>query len=135
MSDETEVLSDYVLQFGAFHGQTFRWILANGLGYAAWLVDNMWNETVTAAPLSQNKASFKAYAMAFEESRQAIDKKRVEREAKEKPTVCASTTSARPSRVIASSLVPLVLGRTSTKDLSIKFSRTLGKSATRFRQT
>ena len=106
MSDETEVLSDYVLQFGAFHGQR---ILENGLGYAAWFVDNMRNETVKAAPLSQNKASFKAYAMAFEESRQAIDKKQVEREAKEKPTVCASTTSARPSRVIASSLAPLVL--------------------------
>lgn len=110
MSDETEVLSDYVLQFGAFCEQTFHWVLENGLGYAAWLDDNMRNETVTAAPLSQNKASFKAWAMAFEESRQAIDKKRVEREAKEKPTVCASTTSARPSTVIVSSLAPLVLG-------------------------
>ena len=58
MSDETEVLSDYVLQYGAFHGQTFRWILENGLGYAAWLVDNMWNETVTAAPLSQKQGFF-----------------------------------------------------------------------------
>ena len=65
MSDETEVLSDYVLQFGAFRGQTFCWILENGLGYAAWLVENMQNKTVTAAPLSQNKASFKAYPMAF----------------------------------------------------------------------
>ena len=51
----------------------FRWILENGLGYVAWLVDNMRNEKVTAAPLSQNRASFKAYAMAFEESRKAID--------------------------------------------------------------
>ena len=33
---------------------------------------------------------------------------------------------------MASSLAPLVLGRTSTKDLSIKVARTLGKSATRF---
>ena len=70
--------------------------------------------------------------MAFEESRQAIDKKRVEREAKEKSTVCVSTTSARPSTVIASPLAPLVLGRTGTKDLSIKVARTLGKSASRF---
>ena len=46
--------------------------------------------------------------------------------------MCASTTSARSSTVIASSLAPLVLGRTSTKDLSIKVARTLGKSATRF---
>ena len=38
VSDETEVLSEYALQFGAFHGQTFHWILENGLGYAAWLV-------------------------------------------------------------------------------------------------
>ena len=67
------------------------WAMLPGLS-----VDNMRNETVTAAPLSQNKASFKVYAMAFEESRQAIDKNRVEREAIEKPTICASTTSARP---------------------------------------
>lgn len=132
MSDETEVLSDYVLQFWAFYGQILHWIIENGLGYAAWLVDNMRNETVTAAAFSQNKASFKAYAMAFDKSRQAIDKKGVERETTEKPTVCASTTSARPSTVIASSLTPLVIGRTSTKDLSIKVARTLGKSATRF---
>ena len=106
--------------------------LKMGCAIAAWLVDNMRNETVTAAPLSQNKASFKAYATTFEERRQAIDKERVEREAIKKPTICASTTSARPSTVIASSLAPLVLGRNSTKDLSIKVARTLGKSATRF---
>ena len=33
MSDETEVLLDYLLQFGAFRGQTFRWIPENKLGY------------------------------------------------------------------------------------------------------
>ena len=74
VSDETEVLSDYVLQFGAFRGQTFRWILENGLGYAAWLVDNMRNETVTGAPLSQNKASFKAYAMALRKADKPLTK-------------------------------------------------------------
>ena len=37
IADETEVLSEYVLQFGAFRGQTFCWMLENAMGYSAWL--------------------------------------------------------------------------------------------------
>ena len=73
ISDETEVLSEYVLQFGAFRGQTFCWMLENAMGYSAWLVDSMRKETATAAPLSQNKVSFKAFVESFQECRQVIN--------------------------------------------------------------
>ena len=55
--DTTEVLSEYEMQFGAFRGQTFKWVIENALGYAGYLVDDMRNETTTSTPLSQNKAS------------------------------------------------------------------------------
>ena len=32
VSDSTEVLSQYEKQFGAFRGQTFKWVIENALG-------------------------------------------------------------------------------------------------------
>ena len=133
IADETEVLSEYVLQFGAFRGQTFRWMLENAMGYSAWLVDSMHKETVTAAPLSQNKASFKAFVESFEECRQVIAKKRADREEKEKrllaPTSATSTTRhPAVSSSTVSSLAPLVLGQTSPRGLSAKVARIVNKS-------
>ena len=77
-NDSTEVFSEYEIQFGAFHRQTFKWVIENALGYTGWLVDSMRNETVTALALmiSQNKAAFKAYAQLFPECREVIGKKR-----------------------------------------------------------
>ena len=67
------------MQFGGFRGQTFKWVLENALGYAAWLVDSMRNETATPSPISQHKFSFKAYAELFPECREVIAIKKEER--------------------------------------------------------
>ncbi len=132
VSNKTEVLSEYVLQFGVFRGQTFRWMLENALGYTAWLVDSMNKETFTAAALSQNKASFKAYVESFEECRHVIAKKRSDREAKEKSLVApaAPTTSVKHTAVsrTTSSLAPLVLGHSNPRGLSAKVARVLTKT-------
>ena len=53
------VLGQYKLLFGAFQGNTFKWSLENGLGYSAYIVENMKKETRTVAPLSANKFALK----------------------------------------------------------------------------
>ena len=44
-SDRTDLLGQFEVQFGRFKGKTFRWLLENGLGYSAWFVNSMSNET------------------------------------------------------------------------------------------
>ena len=53
------VLGQYQLQFGAFRGKTFKWMLENGLGYSAYSVGSAKKETRTMAPLSANMLAFK----------------------------------------------------------------------------
>ena len=53
--DETLVLSRYTLQFGQYYGQTFKWLLENALGYAAYLVDGMEGEKEDETARSMNK--------------------------------------------------------------------------------
>ena len=88
VDDQTSVLGQYELQFGLFRGKTFKWLVENGLGYAAWLVDNLRCETsATAAPLSKNKHAFRLYLNSFPEGRSAVGLKKEEKEKK------ASTSS------------------------------------------
>ncbi len=94
------VLGQYEVQFGIFRGKTFKWLIENGLGYAAWLVDNMRSETITTTPLSRNKHSFKHYLNSFPEGRSVIDLKKEERVKK-----AASTSSQ--SKIFAGYIVRL----------------------------
>jgi len=41
--NEIDVLEEYLLKFGKYLGQSFRWMLGNALGF----VDNIRNEKVT----------------------------------------------------------------------------------------
>ncbi|XP_070539244.1 uncharacterized protein [Ptychodera flava] len=84
--DELVVLGQHRLQFGMFTGQTFRWMLENGLGYSGWLVDGLRNERPTSTPLSDNKFKFKKYVESFDEGRQAIKLKKRERISKRQLT-------------------------------------------------
>lgn len=59
VNDRSVLLGQFEVQFGRFKGKTSRWLLENGLGYSAWLVNNMSGETMTSAPLSVNKHFFK----------------------------------------------------------------------------
>lgn len=90
VSDELNVLGQYTLQFGIFKGQSFKWLLENGIGYAGWLVDNMRNEPVTTAPLSINKNEFKKYLNSFAEGRSVVAIKKTERLKKTGQIPCQS---------------------------------------------
>lgn len=83
-NDETHVLGEYIVYFGQYRGKTFKWLVENALGYAAWLVDDMRKEQpANPAPLSKNKQAFKRYLTRFTEGRQAIDIKAGDREKRE----------------------------------------------------
>ncbi|XP_063069017.1 uncharacterized protein LOC134460571 [Engraulis encrasicolus] len=43
-SDRLEVQGDYVLQFGKYKGQVFRWLLENDVGYILYLFDSLTKE-------------------------------------------------------------------------------------------
>ena len=49
------VLGCYTLQFGKYQGVSFKWLLENALGYAAFIVVDVKKEKKTEAPLSVNK--------------------------------------------------------------------------------
>ena len=69
VNNDKHVLGQYTVQFGKYQGQTFLWMVENCLGYAGWLVDAMRTETITQAPLSQNKHAFKDYLLSFPEGK------------------------------------------------------------------
>ena len=135
--DSTEVLSEYQMQFGAFRGQTFKWVLENALGYAGYLVDDMRNETMTSTPLSQNKASFRAYVQLFPECREIIAKKREQRlkkaqqlqtSARAMPSTLSTTNVTAVGRVhssVAAAVAPLLNQNTSPHRISAAISKTL----------
>ena len=84
VGDKLSVLGQNEVQFGIFKGKTFQWLVENGLGYAAWLVDNMRAETTTTAPLSKNKHAFGNYLNSFPEGQCVVELKAKERMKKSK---------------------------------------------------
>lgn len=135
--DSTEVLSEYQMQFGAFRGQTFKWVLEKALGYVGYLIDDMRNETMTSTPLSQNKASFRAYVQLFPECREIIAKKREQRlkkaqqlqtSARAMPSMLSTTNVTAVGRVhsnVAAAVAPLLNQNTSPHRISAAISKTL----------
>ena len=87
-------IGQYQVHFSIFKGKTFKWLVENGLGYAAWLVDSIRNETATTAPLSRNKHSFKRYLTSFPEEQSVVALKAKERMKK-------STSSLSQSKFLA----------------------------------
>ncbi|CAB4020973.1 Hypothetical predicted protein [Paramuricea clavata] len=86
VGNDLDVKGEYVMQFGNFRGQTFRWLLDNALGYVAWLINSIRGETTTTAAISQNKSAFREYAMSFEACRDVVAEKKDEMDAKLKKT-------------------------------------------------
>uniref|UniRef100_UPI0037E79ADA uncharacterized protein n=1 Tax=Semicossyphus pulcher TaxID=241346 RepID=UPI0037E79ADA len=63
-------LSRCTLRFGKYKGQTFKWLLENDVGYAAFIVGSHQKEkapTLHQDPLTVNKDSLTKYAMAYPE--------------------------------------------------------------------
>ena len=59
--DELLIRSRYELQFGKYRGQTFKWLLENDMGYAAYVVNDMQQEGghTPDTPLGLNKFHLK----------------------------------------------------------------------------
>lgn len=73
-SDRTEVLGDYILQFGKYKGKSFRWLLQNDVGYTMYLIKNLQKEDASGLCMAEghNKdslLSFVNYALSFAEIR------------------------------------------------------------------
>ncbi|XP_019746145.1 uncharacterized protein LOC109528225, partial [Hippocampus comes] len=65
------VLSETTLQFGQYRGQTFKWLLANDVGYCAMVVASHQKERdngdTSQSPLAANKDALATYARVFPE--------------------------------------------------------------------
>ena len=94
ITDRTDLLGQFEIQFGQFKGQTFRWLVQNGLGYSAWMVNSMSHETATSAPLSVNKHLFKEYLTLFPEGKEALALKAAEKAEKANPSTQTEVSSA-----------------------------------------
>lgn len=72
VSDRTEVLGEYILQFGKYKGKSFRWLLENDVGYTIYLIKHTEKEEAAGVFMTEghSKASllaFLGYARSFEE--------------------------------------------------------------------
>ena len=119
-ADRTDLLGQFKIQFGQFKGQTFQWLVQNGLGYSAWMVNSMSRETATSAPLSVNKHLFKEYLTLFPEGNEALALKAAEKAVKANPSTQTKVSSASsqvssqvsPSRKLSTNVASL-FGRSS----------------------
>lgn len=75
-ADEMHVLSEHIIQFGEYRGQTFLWLLENCLGYTAWLVESLKGETESNSHLSANKFLLRKFVLSFPELEEAMDLRR-----------------------------------------------------------
>ncbi|KAK3726392.1 hypothetical protein QZH41_016260, partial [Actinostola sp. cb2023] len=132
--NELDVQGEYLLQFGRYRGQNFRWMLENALGYVGWFVDNIRSEKATHSPISQNKAAFKEYVVSFKEGREVALKQqqREEKEAKLKASKPVSQSST-PKPAVSPLAHGLASGQISTEKYLSRFSTSAGPS--RFKPT
>ncbi|GAA6085630.1 uncharacterized protein LOC107757724, partial [Tachysurus ichikawai] len=68
--DKTEVLGEYILQFGKYKGKSFRWLLENDMGYTIYLIKNLQQEEATGVLMAEGPSksgllSFANYACSF----------------------------------------------------------------------
>ncbi|XP_026221475.1 uncharacterized protein LOC113165895 [Anabas testudineus] len=71
-SDKTEVLGEYILQFGKYKGKSFRWLLENDIGYTIYLIKTQQKEEAAGSFKAEGNSkdsllSFLSYAHSFKE--------------------------------------------------------------------
>jgi hypothetical protein len=123
--DRLNILGQYILQFGVWRGQSFVWMLENGLGYASYIVDDLEKskEVRNSSSLSSSKFLFKEYVMAFPEGKEAVEMKRMAREgtaklAQSTPSMSKSSVS---SLMVGRKLSPAAL----KKKVGVLISKTI----------
>ena len=68
MRDPVCILSQHILQFGKYRGQTFKWVLENDLGWVTGVIALVdLDDKDREAPLSRNKFRLLAYVKHFPE--------------------------------------------------------------------
>ncbi|KAJ8007961.1 hypothetical protein DPEC_G00099780 [Dallia pectoralis] len=78
--DDRLVASENALQFGQYHGKSFRWILSNDVGYAVMILASHQQERRVVTDLSPemvNKDQFNWYCNLFPEVQRAVEERRV----------------------------------------------------------
>ncbi|XP_028296093.1 uncharacterized protein LOC114458046 [Gouania willdenowi] len=89
-SDRTEVLGDYILQFGKYKGKSFRWLLENDVDYTIYLLKHI--EKEKAAGVSMTEGNSKASLLSFVDYAHSFDQiKSLLRYESEKPTARAAS--------------------------------------------
>ncbi|XP_035528368.1 uncharacterized protein LOC118335960 [Morone saxatilis] len=80
------ILSRFMIQFGQYKGKTFKWLLENNVGYAAYLVASHQKEqkgTMRQDPLMANKDSLTRYVSHYPEVWKEVSFKRAYEKAEE----------------------------------------------------
>ncbi|XP_023817685.1 uncharacterized protein LOC111946303 [Oryzias latipes] len=76
LSNRKHLLGFFEIQFGIFQGQTFKWLLENALGYAAYLVAAMKRDPTGGSKDTKdhasNKESFREYMEMFPSAKTAV---------------------------------------------------------------
>ena len=128
-SNRTDLLGQFELQFGRFRGKTFKWLLENGLGYAAWIVKSMSSETATSSPLSVNKHSFAEYFKSFPEGREALalKKEKAKEQTASSTSTSSSSTRQTSTRTSGTTAVASLVGRSSLspQEIAKRLHRTI----------
>ncbi|XP_053379680.1 uncharacterized protein LOC123558130 [Mercenaria mercenaria] len=79
VTDQKDVLGEYVMQFGKYRGQNFRWALENVPGYVGWIVNQIikdeGKEDTSSQHQKNNKAALKNYVLMFEEGKRIVEAK------------------------------------------------------------
>ncbi|XP_036929638.1 uncharacterized protein LOC119005786 isoform X3 [Acanthopagrus latus] len=91
------VLSRFIIQFGKYKGQTFKWLLENDVGYAVYVVathqdERKWQKD--RSPLMVHKDSLTQYAIAYAE---VLEEVRLFRNRGAQKRTQVQTTRGRPS--------------------------------------
>jgi hypothetical protein len=108
------ILSQYVLQFGRYRGQSFKWVLENDLGWVTGILSDMLRhgEKESNSPLSHNKFRLLQYAEMYPKVLAIVKEKEAQRKAPaaqvSMPTKTrrATTLAARTATTTATTTAP-----------------------------
>ena len=101
-ANNIDLLGQYELQFGVFRGKTFKWLVENGLGYAAFVTLSFSKETESSSDLSKNKHAFLSYMRSFSDGRAAMLQKAREKELEKSKKVATTSTNTRSTPTTSS---------------------------------
>lgn len=109
ITDDKDVLGEYVLQGGKYRGQCFRWLLEHVPGYVGWFVgeilkDEGKEDMRSGNSQKKNKSALKRYVLMFEEGRELVRMKKRE-------TTPTTTPPATPAVLSPSRFSSLLTGR------------------------